>query len=1066
MIPYHARGARRPGRPVTFLALCLASAALLGPLGCSPKAPVAPIIASEDQISPNALAIPATAPWADRGIIVGPDTPLTITAKGRVAIAKLKKPKDDAQREVGPKGTFFYGNKLTEEEFPLPAAGNGPAPCFCLIGRIGHGPVFYVGSERSWVAGQSGRLWLGINDFEASGNVGAFYAEVARPRDVQPVSYRQEVPLAAEGGAPLPNCSVVVFYIDGLRPDVVEEMAAMGHIPFLKKYFVEGGTHLTNAFTAFPSDTITSTGTMWTGCFSDRHGLKGQVRFSRARLKSDSFLETLGPSRSQKHLGPKGVDKLLHDTGAATVGMVKGADEERAWRDARTSSTPAIYDYLRARNEDWATGILPIMTDMPPALWTRSMTRVLPYFRSQEAWRYVDDANTDFAVRHLIRQYRPVTIIWLPETDSVSHKECRGQFGSTRRTIARADRLVGEVVAELEAQNRLDSTYLLLVSDHGHLGGRTTHLSRFDLADEFFYNPRQMTRDGRWTGGGLGLSVRQHRLANWHKGDKSSQFVFIDGDSDGTARIFLPRGDCHSGNWDGPNSAAELLAYRVAPHLPPINLPATLASAAAIRDNGSSGTPIDLVLMKLDDESILITTGDRGQAIVQRRQDPSGRWEYRYTPVEGVSATASGEVTCQEVVHAKNDPLGLLKRVRPSYLKDFHDEQAWLWVTATSDYPDGVVTLTRHMLWQDAIKVQEREYAPDIVVTARHGWLFATQNTPGTTHGYPLAESVHATWYVSGPNIRRGARVEAPCRLADLTPTILDLTGTEYDAEKMDGRALRNIYETEPEEIRQRTIGPIIRISGRTDDTVVRERPMFWEEFDLHAWQPLNYTPAPEYDHLPLSMNRPGSGWDINNITYNAISIGDWSVFRLIDDVLSPVNPGSRTKKKRLVEPVEANERALAEERRTRSHNDGNSARMPGISVAVDSVDQRAAHSRRAWVGDGVRALNVPEVTLSDYSPTSVGNMKRVDSVVDWLQERGTRLDNKLATRTHHRTVLGAPATNTVIDNVQKGFWEVYRFVSRTGVFLVDEVLLNGIENSVDSGVNAFRSTPAEVIVE
>src|SRR5262249_27164448 len=217
----------------------------------------------------------------------------------------------------------------------------------------------------------------------------------------------------------------------------------------------------------------------------------------------------------------------------------------------------------------------------------------------------------------------------------------------------------------------------------------------------------------------------------------------------------------------------------------------------------------------------------------------------------------------------------------------------------------------------------------DIVVTARHGWLFATQNTPGTTHGYPLAESVHATWYVSGPNIRRGARVEAPCRLADLTPTILDLTGTEYEPGKMDGRALRNIYEAEPEEIRQRTIGPIIRINAQAGETVVRERPMFWEEFDLHAWQPLNYTPAPEYEHMPLSMNRPGSGWDINNITYNAISIGDWSVFRLIDDVLSPVNPGSRTKKKRLVEPGEADERALAEKHQRRGRDHGDGARRP-----------------------------------------------------------------------------------------------------------------------------------------
>src|SRR4029077_6118067 len=89
--------------------------------------------------------------------------------------------------------------------------------------------------------------------------------------------------------------------------------------------------------------------------------------------------------------------------------------------------------------------------------------------------------------------------------------------------------------------------------------------------DEFFFNPRQMTHDGRWVGGGLGLSVRQHRLANWHKEDKAGHFVFIDAASDGAARIFLPRGHYRSGSWDGANSAAELLSYRLSPPLDPIH---------------------------------------------------------------------------------------------------------------------------------------------------------------------------------------------------------------------------------------------------------------------------------------------------------------------------------------------------------------------------------------------------------------------------------------------------------------------------------------------------------------
>src|SRR5579872_442542 len=530
MNSHTARGPRRESLRALLMSLG-ALAALAAFAGCSPQAQLPPLSTHDEQLSPDALLVPGDRQWVDSGVDVVAGRPLTIVGKGRVRIGKLRiKRRDDAELDVGPEGTFFYSDTLSHEEFPLAAAGNGPAPCFCLIGRIGHGPAFYIGPERSWVPEQTGRLWLGINDFDAAENTGEFFAEVSHPEDVQPVAYREEVPLKAKGGAPLPDCSVVVFYIDGLRPDVVEEMAAMGHIPNLRGIFVDGGTFMSNTFTAFPSDTITSNGTMWTGCFSDRHGLKGQVRFSRTRLKSDSFLETLGPSRSARHLSPKGLDKFFQNAHATSIGLFQGAESAEAWRQSQTSGTPALYDYLRARGDDWATGILPVMTEMPPLLWTRSMARVLPYFRAQEAWRYIDDANADFAVRHLIRQYRPVTIIWMPETDSVSHKECRGQFGSTRRTIARADRLVGEVVAELEAQGRIDSTYLMLVSDHGHLGGRNEHLSRFDLADEFFFCPRQVTREGRWVGGGLGLSVRQHRSANWHKGDKAGQFVFIDAD--------------------------------------------------------------------------------------------------------------------------------------------------------------------------------------------------------------------------------------------------------------------------------------------------------------------------------------------------------------------------------------------------------------------------------------------------------------------------------------------------------------------------------------------------------
>ena len=376
--------------------------------------------------------------------------------------------------------------------------------------------------------------------------------------------------------------------------------------------------------------------------------------------------------------------------------------------------------------------------------------------------------------------------------------------------------------------------------------------------------------------------------------------------------------------------------------------------------------------------------------------------------------SGEGEVAYEPVLAPRVDPLGLVERVHKTFLQTYHDEETWLWVSATTQYPDAVVTLTRHMLWQENLKNQEQDYAPDIVITARPGWFFGTHNTPGTTHGYPLAESMRATWYISGPNIRKGARIEAPCRLVDLTPTMLMLTGTQFDPKDLDGKPILSIFEPQGQQ-----------------SVPSREQARFWRDVDLAAWHPLQYTPAAMYANQPWTMSDADNGWDLNNIAYNAMSIGDWSVFRLMDDLLSPLVPG-KTK----------------------------------VAVTVDKVDHKVEHIRAPWVGEGVHALNVDGVSLGDYSPTSLGNMQRVNGVVDWVQERGTRLDNRLAAPLGKRSVLGSPASNAVIDGLQSGVWELYRFGQRVMAEVIDDTILNGVENGVDKSVNAFRRTPNQVQVK
>ncbi|HUG17684.1 MAG TPA: alkaline phosphatase family protein [Planctomycetaceae bacterium] len=976
--------------------------------GCERDVTIRAQLEAVPTASATTIAIPGNTEWVDTGFEFQAGESFSITAFG--SIKPGKKSTLSSEGSVGPEGTYFYDDRALDEVFPLPATRLGPAPCYGLIGRIGHGSPFFVGQKVSLTAEDSGRLYLGINDFNFRDNTGRFEARVEALSNPQPLRFENQFSGAqTKVSAPVKDARVVVFYLDGLRPDVIREMAAMEHIPTIKKLFIDGGTWLGDTFTGFPSDTITSNGTMWTGCFSDRHGLKGQVRFSRRSLYSESYLETLGPNRSTRLLNPEGVDKLVQSAQAAAYDVAHGERAGERWRMSQVSDIPPLFRHLRDNNSDWATGILPMMTEVPPMLWTRSLIRTMPYFRAQEAWNYIDDANTHFALKYLIAQDRPVTIIWLPETDSISHKKSRGQFGVTRRTIALADRLIEKVVRSLEAQGLRDSTYFMLVSDHGHHGGRESHLTHYDLADELFHRPREVDEQGRWVGGGLGMSVRQHRFWNRHPEDSSREFVFVDGDSDGAARIFLPKDHYRSNEWYGTSSPAKLLQYRIDKKIPPLNLPETIAAARGRDGQGRWQNPIDLVLMRLSETSILITTSDRGQAVIDRRLRLDSKWVYRYRVVKNVRPTSDGGAAFDVVSHPKRDPLELLLFLPQDFSNLHMDEREWLRLTSDSKYPDSVVALTRHMLWQSNLKYREDEFAPDLVVTARPNWYFSQHSSPGTMHGYPLEDSMRATWFVSGPHIRRGARLREPVRLADLTPTILHLVGMDNEDFEFDGRVVREILE------------PEVAYFPQAEAT-----PLYWKDLDLRAWQAIPYEPAAPYEHLPWTIDRPDSPLDFNNIAYNLISIGDISVWRIFDDVLAPLTDDKEI-----------------------------------VIGTIEEIEQKTWKINEAS-GEAVMAIDLSGMSLGDYSQTSIGNLKRIDRAVDWVQKRSQNLDRKVADRIGAEQTPPAQVVHGTIDVAQRVVWEGYRFAQRVAVQILDEKLLNGVEDSVDRTVNRFRVVPAE----
>jgi hypothetical protein len=227
---------------------------------------------------------------------------------------------------------------------------------------------------------------------------------------------------------------------------------------------------------------------------------------------------------------------------------------------------------------------------------------------------------------------------------------------------------------------------------------------------------------------------------------------------------------------------------------------------------------------------------------------------------------------------------------------------------------------------------------------------------------------------------------------------------------EFDGRPVPHLYE-----------GPVRYIAAGST-------PVYWPELDLRSWQRLNYTPLERSVLMPRSIHRPDSLIDINNIAYGVVMIPDLSVFRLMDDVISPVSGG----------------------------------RQPMTALA-DRVEGFLRRRPNALVSQGAQVADVPGVALADYSMTSQGNLQRMDRAIDWVQRAGSAIDQQLATPLKRESLPLTRPVNRAVDTAQHGFWELYRFGQRTAIKVVDELVLNSVEDGTGRMLNAMRPIPNEL---
>ena len=722
------------------------------------------------------FAVPGNHAWTPTGLRVERGDRLTVVEvpdpKGRLSSVTVRRgwlPFDRVRARVAAGGSYTL--RTRDRDFPLPAVlDDRRFPAYCLVGRIGEdGDVFYVGPRYDGKADASGELWLGINDPNPAKNKGEFLCKVAveDPSTEELNTWPRGVALDRGKPRPIPDANVVIFFIDGLRPDVAVEMAQMGHMPTFREIFMDGGTQVENAFSILPSLTDANFASMITGTFSDKHGSKTNFHFDRQKGRFVSNLNKYSYPRLAAQIRQRGVR--------------------------------AIYDYFP---DSFGAGALPVQPRSPKVLqvnlleWAHRSLNVANCM--SEVLKQIDKAQARFGLDLASCPNVRVMLIWLPGTDVYSEKHEHAQFGRTRAKIAEADECMAKVVRQLKRRDQFDNTYFVLFSDHGTVGGNGFVNKKFDLHREVLHPHFRLNTAGYYGRFRCPGTPRDH-------------LAFIS-DTDGAVQVSLPYTNADSGNLARPNFLVQLQNYELADdrRLRALEVFTEFTSRGRIRREDLDSKPVDFAVARSDEDTVFLQRTTKSQAFITQRLRPDGELEFRYEPVRDylpggrIERISSGDPLRYVDSQAFSEAVAREGRSVEDWLSRFHTGKEWLKVTAGTEYPGCIDAISRFFRCDDQFKEEnEEQNLPDVLLFANRGWTFMPkvmlniriQEIAGGRHGMAFREATQICMFFAGPGIRQGYVIKEPHRIVDILPTVLTMMSRDWKGNAIDGIPVNGIWE-------------------------------------------------------------------------------------------------------------------------------------------------------------------------------------------------------------------------------------------------------------------------------
>ena len=475
-----------------------------------------------------------------------------------------------------------------------------------------------------------------------------------------------------------PNPGVTLFVCDGVQADLLEQGCREGWLPNVQKRFVAGGLRIENAIAAYPAITYSVVGTFLSGATPARHGIIGNRWFDPQQRRFRNYV---------------------------TLKYYRAVNADFA--------APTLYERIRPRPSGSIQEALTRGVSDDIANWAQSGVRW--FFGSYTGVDALTADTVDLVARHANERGEWPTVLtcYFPGADTVGH-EHGPSSREYRRALENLDRQIGRVCDWLERQRLLETTHLILVSDHGqmdvrpdgfvdlwhvirkHWGRRPT--DRMDQDDPFRRRKRYFERFDTV------VAYQNGRLA----------ILYFAG----------PNG------WDERPTPAEVERILTGP--PPAahlwNLPG-----------------VDVVAY-LTSEREVVLRSSRRQARIVMRDGPDGT-EFAYVP-------------------APDDVLGYLDDpdLAAFVAEGFHPSRSWLRATCTHEYPD----LVPHL-----VPLLQQPRAGQVLVCAAPKYSFVRE---AGGHGAFRRAEMRVPFLLAGPGITPGTTLEC-ARAVDLVPTVLRLLG-------------------------------------------------------------------------------------------------------------------------------------------------------------------------------------------------------------------------------------------------------------------------------------------------